>query len=186
MLYEFAALRFIEDENISDRVYWYLTAFPLVAGEQVLAPVGAHSRLQCARVERTMRALAENAPYDLRLIKSVVAKYGDRERTFGGTTFWELGGVRYDQKRFTQFHKILFTESNSIPASAEEELARYGVERALDTDGDVYDELIRLNGCTVLYGGSTRETVKTILAALRGQACPLSEQTILALGRKLK
>ena len=61
MKYDFALLRFAEDKNISDRGYWYLSGFPVAAGERVLAPVGMHDRLQCAVVERSLSAAAEDA-----------------------------------------------------------------------------------------------------------------------------
>ena len=77
-------MRFIEDENISDRVYWYLSERTCSAGELVLAPVGARSRLQLARVERTLSCEVQDAPYDMRLIKRVEAAYGERRPVFGG------------------------------------------------------------------------------------------------------
>ncbi len=100
----FAALRFTEDENIRDRVYWYRCAFEIKAGERVLAPVGSHSRLQCARVERVLLAEEKDAPYDPALLKDVAAPLGARSFLWEGRTCFELGGVRYDKKRFTRFH----------------------------------------------------------------------------------
>ena len=99
----FAALRFTEDENIADRVYRYRADFAVKAGERVLAPVGSHDRLQCARVERVLEAKEEDAPYDVRLIKYVRAPLGARSFVWEGRTCLELGGVRYDGKRFTRF-----------------------------------------------------------------------------------
>ena len=83
----FAALRFAEDGNLSDRTYWYRCDFALSPGERVLAPVGPHDRLQRAVVERVLEAGAENAPYDLRLIKSVAARDGARLLRAGGAVF---------------------------------------------------------------------------------------------------
>ena len=113
----FAALRFTEDDNIRDRVYWYRLDFPARTGGRVLAPVGSHDRLQCARVERILEADERDAPYDVSLIKRVAAPYGARSFLWEGRTCYELGGVRYDQKRFTRFHVFacLFGEP---PASA--------------------------------------------------------------------
>ena len=100
----FAALRFTEDENIRDRVYWYRCPFGTRAGERVLAPVGSHDRLQCARVERVLLAEEGDAPYDPALLKDVAAPLGARSFFWEGRMCFELGGVRYDQKRFTRFH----------------------------------------------------------------------------------
>ena len=113
----FAALRFTEDENIRDRVYWYRCAFRNKGGERVLAPVGSHDRLQCARVERVLFAEEGDAPYDPALLKDVAAPLGARSFLWEGRTCFELGGVRYDQKRFTRFRVFacLFGEP---PASA--------------------------------------------------------------------
>ena len=99
----FAALRFSEDENIADRVYWYRADFSVKEGERVLAPVGSHDRLQCARVERVLEAREEDAPYDIRLIKRVAAHLGARSFLWEERPCLELGGVRYDSKRFTRF-----------------------------------------------------------------------------------
>ena len=99
----FAALRFTEDENIRARVYWYRCACETKAGERVLAPVGSHDRLQCARVERVLFAEEGDAPYDPALLKDVAAPLGARSFLWEGRTCFELGGVRYDQKRFTRF-----------------------------------------------------------------------------------
>ncbi len=100
----FAALRFTEDENIAGRVYWYCCPFEVKAGERVLAPVGSHDRLQCARVERVLMAEERDAPYNMALIKRVAAPFGARSFVWEGRTCTELGGVRYDSKRFTRFH----------------------------------------------------------------------------------
>lgn len=99
----YAALRFTEDENIADRVYWYRCGFAVQAGERVLAPVGSHDRLQCARVERVLEAKEADAPYDPALLKDVAAPYGARTFLWEGRLCKELGGVRYDAKRFTRF-----------------------------------------------------------------------------------
>ena len=74
----YAALRFAEDKNIADRTYWYISGFPVRVGEQALAPVGPHDRLQRAVVERVVEADEKNAPYDARLLKRVAAKAGAR------------------------------------------------------------------------------------------------------------
>ena len=151
----FAALRFAEDINISDRTYWYLTDFPVKAGERVLAPVGMHDRLQRAVVERVVDAEEKDAPYDVRLLKRVAAKEGARKLTAGGEVFRELGGVRYDEKHYTRLGRVLVGE-RAASAAARAELAAYGVTEWYDADGGETAELLRAlsceRGCTLLAG----------------------------------
>lgn len=134
MKYDFAALRFTEDGNIADRVYWYLCDFPVKEGEGVLAPVGAHDRLQFARVERTLAADEAHAPYDVRLIKRVEAKYGARRLALScAKNCRDLGGLRYDGKRFTRYGAFLRSD---FPVNASEGdravLRDYGVTALVD------------------------------------------------------
>lgn len=128
MKYDFAALRFTEDENLCGNVYWYLTEISLKEGEAALAPVGAHGRLQLGRVERTLSADGANAPYDLRLIKRVAARAGERRLCVGRLTCFELGGVKYDRKHYTRFCRVLVTEFCGVPNGEERAaLDAYGV-----------------------------------------------------------
>lgn len=169
----FAALRFIEDGNIAGNVYWYLCAIPVKAGEQVLAPVGAHNRLQCARVERVLVTEEKDAPYDLRLVKSVEAKLGARRLTAGRVVCFELGGVRYDEKRYTRFRRVLYTEASKAAADeARELLGEYGVTRILPAEKGCEAEILgelRGGGCVLLTGADARTSAEAILAAVRGE-----------------
>lgn len=127
--YDFAALRFVGDANISDRVYWYLCDFPVKAGDAVIAPVGIHDRLQYACVERVLSAPASEAPYDIRLCKRITAKYGARKLVLEGTKYCrELGGLRCDGKHFTRYGAFLCAEFGGPIGSADAlVLGRYGV-----------------------------------------------------------
>lgn len=167
----FAALRFCEDENIAERTYWYLSEIPLKAGERVLAPIGSQNRLQCARVEKVLEAEEENAPYDTRLIKCVEAKLGARKLNVGRLDCFELGGVRYDTKRYTRFRRVLFTGFTEEFTSKERQLlSGYGVTRILKAaegyEGEIFGELER-GGCVLLAGTGARKTAENILAAVR-------------------
>lgn len=131
--YHFAALRFFEDENISDRIYWYLCPFLLREGERVLAPVGYRDGLQLACVERIYSASAEQAPYDMRFIKRVAAKYGARKLPLGGGFCTEFGGVRYDSKRYTRFGAFLYSDNlRELSRSDARILKEYGVTAVVD------------------------------------------------------
>lgn len=150
----YAALRFAEDKNIADRTYWYISGFPVRVGEQVLAPVGMHDRLQRAVVERVVVADEKNAPYDLRLIKSVAARDGARLLRAGGAVFRELGGIRYDRKHYTRYGRVLV--GMRLPSAARAELSGYGVSLFCDTEENgaaaVLRALSRERGCTLIFG----------------------------------
>lgn len=134
MTYDFAALRFTEDENIADRVYWYLCDFPVKEGEGVLAPVGAHNRLQFARVECTLSCAEEDAPYDLRLIKRVAAKYGARRISLSSVkNCRDLGGLRCGGKRFTGYGVFIRSAFPENMTESDMSLLRdYGVTAFVD------------------------------------------------------
>ncbi len=130
----FAALRFTEDENIADKTYWYACDFMAREGEQVLAPVGAHNRLQRAVIERICEAEERAAPYDIKLIKRVAAKYGARKFPLNCVrNCRELGGVKIGEKRYSKFGAYL---SCDFPAFMGEEdaelLTDYGVTALID------------------------------------------------------
>lgn len=186
MVRRYAALRFAEDENIADRIYWYACGFPVSAGERVLAPVGPRDRLQRAVVERTLEGTEADAPYDPRLIKQVVAKAGARRLSVGGEDFVELGGVRYDRKHYTRFGCVV--AGRRLPSEAGEELSAYGVVRFLDADTAELTELLReleKEGCTLIYGARAAGAAVCLLhlagadedaavRALRGMAADVS------------
>lgn len=166
MNYRFAALRFVEDENVCDRVYWYLTDFVVQAGQRVLAPLGAHDRLQAATVERTLDCGEENAPYDIRLVKKIIAPAGARRiRLDGVQNCHDLGGLRYDGKHFTRYG--VFVRADGFPRDEDaKRLKSYGVKWFFDVG--TADDLLQFvrseqaqcslkalaaaNGCALFYG----------------------------------
>lgn len=180
----FAALRFFEDERIADRLYWYLSDFRLREGEEVLAPVGTHNRLQRAGVERVLEADREHAPYDMQLIKRVEARYGERRLAAGDCVCFELGGLKYDGKRYTRYRRILF--SLQIPREEElKELRAYGVADILTGSAEELAEGGALAGrCVLLAGEHARAAASTLLACVRGEQ-KLSERARNALIEKL-
>ena len=189
MKYRFAALRFVEDRNLVDRVYWYLAEFPLKEGEFVLAPVGERNRLQRAQVERTLSATEETAPYDVRLAKHVVAKCGARKLVADGVTCYELGGVKYDEKRYTAFQRVLV--SDEIPKRFTE-LNSYGVVKTVIPAQTGREEALRIvadtAGCVLVAGGGAREIGEALLALARGEDIAfgsLSPAELRALAQKL-
>ena len=131
----YAALRFAEDENIADRVYWYRCPFPAAAGDKVFAPVGSHDRLQRAEV---VRVRTDGCPCEERLLKSVAARCGAFRRRIGDAVVFETGGLAYDAKHFTRYGRVLFgtwegAARGVTPLAAVEEFsARYAVLRTQD------------------------------------------------------
>ena len=144
----FAALRFAEDENIADRVYWYRAAFPLNVGEKVFAPVGTHDGVQRAEV---VRVLADDAPapYDVRFLKSVSAKCGAYRRSMGEAVVFETGGLPYDAKRFTRYGCVLF--GDGVPSGGITPVRADAAEPALRA-------LLRTEGCALLTGACAART----------------------------
>ena len=77
--YKFVALDFIDDYNVSGRLYWYLCEIEGVElGTFVLAPLGSHNRLQRAVVRRVMFADEYYAPYPVSTIKKIEAVVEDK------------------------------------------------------------------------------------------------------------
>ena len=187
MKYLFAALRFFEDGNISDRAYWYLCDFTVKAGDEVFAPVGMRNRLQKARVERVLSAEEEAAPYDVALCKHVAAGCGDRTRVAGDFMCYEMGGIRYDEKRYTAFGRVLVSDKNPQTLSVLEDL---GVDEAVCADdvGDALHALLKTRGRALLYGKEARETARVLLCLARGQEAGygLTERERRALAEKLQ
>lgn len=174
----FVALRFVEDENIADRIYWYASEFSLKEGDRVLAPIGMRNRLQCAVVEEVRSCDRSKAPYDVSLIKWTEARLGARKFPFNEALIRDMGGVRYDRKRYTRFGKLLC--GRGVGALSEEErqaLNGYGVTQIFEfpaTRGGEEDKeegsmsaflrseraervlyaLADGHGCTLLYDGT--------------------------------
>ena len=68
----FVSVDFIDDPNVAGRQYWYVCPFGDVeSGDEVLAPLGRHSRLQLGVVRRTRYARDAEAPYPVYMIKSI-------------------------------------------------------------------------------------------------------------------
>ncbi len=165
----FAALRFTEDENLSGRIYWYIAPFPVKEGERVLAPVGPHDKLQCARVERTDRFKEEEAPYPPILCKHILARLGEREVQAG---VYDLGGVRYDDRHFTRFRRILIAENGTCGAGLP--------VRAVDVGGEWLTAAAEEKRCVLLFGGNVREAAGLILRIVRGEDAEDVPPSILA------
>lgn len=182
----FAALRFTADENLADRLYWYLSEFPLFEGEEVLAPVGVHNRLQRAAVERTVSASEENAPYELSLIKRVERRVNDRTVTLCGCELLELGGVRYDEKHYLPFGRVLLCRG-----ACGEGLSAYGTVLSPDRiDGELFGAIARAKGRAILAGEAGREAFAALIAFARvgGKALgawQVGEETLSLLEKKL-
>ena len=178
----FAALRFCGDANLSNRTYWYLAPFPVKAGDEVLAPVGMRDRLQRALVERTLAAEDSEAPYDVRLCKSIASRYGDRVRAVGGVNAREFGGVRYDEKHYTRLGQLLI--SDEVPKEStgdilEVSLSDMDIPNALRT-------LIASETCVLICGKGARELGLQLVHFARGEAAlPLTEEELSLLAEKL-
>lgn len=189
MKYDFAALRFTEDKNLAERVYWYLSELPLALGERVLAPVGPHDRLQAARVEKLLSAEEKDAPYDMRLIKRVEAKLGFRKLTLGGESFLELGGVRYDDRHYTAFGKVVLAKA---APSAREQLRGYGVTKTLEgmEEGPaLYEEIAHASGCVLLAGEAGKRVFSALLSLMKGECKEItgvSAETLALIEEKLR
>lgn len=190
MKYDFAALRFFNDKNVCDRTYWYLSDFPLSVGDKVLAPLGMRGKLQAAVVEKIVCSDREHAPYDVDLAKRIACRVGERRLFADGVECLELGGVRYDEKHYTPFGRVLLAKDEP---ERTEELKLYGVEKTLPCEGnDVpYEEIASAKGCVLLCGARGRTAFEALLALARGDAEPLlaagaDGRTILRLKEKLQ
>ena len=68
----FAAVEFTDDPNVAGHRYWYACPYEDVEpGDEVLAPLGRHNRLQKGVVREVRFAEPYNAPYPMYLIKYV-------------------------------------------------------------------------------------------------------------------
>lgn len=189
MKYDFAALRFYNDENICDRIYWYLSDFPLTVGEKVLAPLGMRGKLQAAVVEKTVFLDREHAPYDVDLAKHVTGKLGARRLMADGVECLEFGGVKYDEKHYTPFGRVMLAKDKPQQT---EELKLYGVEKVLicEENDRLYEEIASTCGCVLLCGERGRAAFEALLALVKGSEDPLlsavDERTIQRLKEKLQ
>jgi hypothetical protein len=171
----YAAIRFLDDENLVDRVYWYRSDFSLAVGELVLAPVGIHDRLQLARVERTIWAEEREAPYDIRLVKSLAEKYGCRKMVVGRLTCYEAGGVKYDDRHYTRLKRVLVSPFCGEPTDEEREsLKDYGVTEILPIPKI---EDAAPDGCVLYCGEDAFPFLTQLTEAVRtGREIPLAER----------
>ena len=163
----YAALRFAEDANLSDRTYWYASAFALAAGERVIAPVGVHDRLQRAVVERVI--VRGEPPYDGRMLTEVAARDGARRFRAGGGSFLELGGVRYDDRHYTRFGRVVL--GHGVPQDALASLRAYGVDMICRTEEDGAAEILRALSCEpncALVAGAGAGTIGASLLMAAG------------------
>lgn len=174
----FAALRFTADENLKDRLYWYLAPFSLNAGEEVLAPVGVHDKLQRAVVERTLEAPLREAPYELALMKRIAARFGDRTFLLGGETVLDFGGVRYDERHYTRLHRLYLSER--LPPAAESALRAAVFLSPACRDGEIFRAIA--SGNVLLVGGEGKEIFKRLYSFLRGDGAAASALADLSLG----
>ncbi len=70
----FVAVEFPEDPNVVGLKYWYLCPFAGVSeGMRVAAPLGRHNRVQSGVVREVRFGTEDEAPYPVRLIKSIKA-----------------------------------------------------------------------------------------------------------------
>lgn len=184
MKYEFAALRFNDDENLRDNLYWYVCPFSVSVGEKVLAPVGMHDRLQCAETVRTLCAEEKDAPYDVRLIKQVQAKYGARKLVIGGYELLEFGGVRYDDRHYTPFGRLLLAQYR--PGNMFE-ICGYGVTKLLEMreNEELYEEIADSLGGVLLVGEEGKAAFARLYRVCRGQESGLSQELSEKLREKL-
>lgn len=68
----FVAVEFEDDPNVRGYIYWYLCADETVKfGNEVIAPLGRHDRLQKGIVRHVKFATEDCAPFPLHMIKSV-------------------------------------------------------------------------------------------------------------------
>lgn len=157
----YCALRFLADKNLSERTYWYGSEFNLREGEGVLAPVGAHDKLQLGRVERVLETDPCGFP-----LKQVEARVGERVLIADGVRCVEAGGVLYDDRHYTRFRRALFTEGTP---KSDVELSAYGVKKFLSAEGDVLDAIARAKGCVLVYGEGAERVGADLLALLKGE-----------------
>lgn len=163
----FAALRFYQDKNICDRLYWYLAEFPVCAGERVFAPVGGRNRLQKAVVERTAEAEKENAPYDIALVKKIEARCNMQSFPLGDGVCIDLGGIRYDDRHYTHFYRIAFCEKKELSFQEKTALKERGFDGFLRTDEDC--SVVQNSSRVLIFGADARNVAEKIVRAARGE-----------------
>lgn len=179
----YVALMFEDDGNLRGRLYWYETEIALKAGDKVIAPVGAHDRLQCGTVERTLRG---EPPYDENLIKRVAAKLHARRLPLS-VPCRELGGMKYDEKHYTRFGAFVCAKSAQLSASDREILSAYGATETIVFGADTFvgdaaafltsecaktalGKAARAKDCALIAGDLRAELFSAFLLLLAGVA----------------
>lgn len=162
----FAALRFYKDGNIADRLYWYRSDFPVKEGETVFAPVGTRNRLQKAVAERVTETDAAHAPYDVSIIKSTEARCETQTLCIAGRICKDLGGIRYDDRHYTRFHRVFVCDGELTPAETIAASAS-GFDDILRPDDAAAD----LTGkrCVLVAGQGAEEFARRVIASARGR-----------------
>lgn len=173
MKFQFVSLRFDADPNINDKSYWYVSEICLKPGDKVLAPIGIHDKLQAATVEEVVLREPEEAPYDIRLVKCVMSRYGVRSLEIDAVPLIEFGGARYDEKHFTPFGRVLYAKERPVFS---EGFRFYGVVLFISEEEEHPFELIEAaHGCVLLYGNRGAKVYNALLNLLKGQKDPLFE-----------
>ncbi len=139
---EYVGLQFVYDPNICNKVYWYYNIrFDLKVGDRVIAPIGVHDKLQCAKICKIVHAegfdgvkFYSEPIVNNKWIRYVEMPYNRRRIKLSVTeNTRELGGFFYDFKHITFFKRFLRSDApfmSSIEADAK--LSDYGVRSILD------------------------------------------------------
>lgn len=137
-------VEFVRDKNLINRVYWYRSDFPIEVGDEIVAPIGVHNKLQSG-VVRSVYIEEENgelvrvkpshtlfsvgsggrvcAPYPIDKLKTVVCKYGYRRVKLPSCrNARDLGGLFYDERHLTAYGNFL---RGDIPSG---DLFAYGID----------------------------------------------------------
>ncbi len=177
----FAALRFYKDQNLADRLYWYVSDFPVKEGDKVFAPVGARDRVQKAIVERVVHADESNAPYDVALVKRLCALCGAESFEIGSLRVRDLGGIAYDERHYTRFSRLAFCERAERLTAQELDLVQHaGYDGVLYPD-DGPENIVSCER-VLLVGRNAAEAARKIIFAARGES---EEERFVALARRL-
>jgi len=112
-------LSFPRDENLTGRTYWYLSAFPLKEGSEVVAPLGIHNKLQVGKALKVYlkrggellscgERVTEGLPVPEERLKRTICPLGDRAVKMNGVkNAIDLGGVFYDKKHVTAYGNFI-------------------------------------------------------------------------------
>ena len=129
----------------------------------MFAPVGMRNRLQKAVVERTLEADGEHAPYDIRFIKEIASRCETRSFVLGGSICTDLGGIRYDDRHYTRFHRVAFCFGLNEEGTREAVSCGYALLQADE------NEIIPQTERALLVGERAKEYARAVIAAARGE-----------------